>query len=506
MRLAFLALFLFLSLYLLDVTFVNANEKYPFLIHLRIEPVDDIVAEVEPLDQHQFTFKYYNGGNFQTNLYAFYVEFRVEVEGEGWQAFVEPAWSYFYPNETKLGSVRVVASARPSNFAYVHLYGRLRDIYGFWHTANYTFQVKSAPYHSFDVKVEDTYIVGKQEEIYSLPLKIINYGNYEDVFSIIPEYVPPGWQFTFSQNPIVISPKQEATIYIHFAIPHEGFYLQQTTYLLRFKVQVEETRNEKPVSILVSLEGFHFTLGQTVAFLSVFPSILLLLSAGVLLYIRNNPCSYIPKPWKEEKEELLKMSPEKRKKAKKEMKEAWKSAKYFCKYMRKEEKELERLRKIMKKKQEQLEEKIMDEWRQSWQGLHNQWKEECNKIKEEYEKRKRALEAKWMKAKRIAETYGKKLEKPTFPQIIYPPEPKKPPLPKIPEYKLNEEKLLLIEPDEIIIERILMPLRKNKILAKRDVIKMREMGNELREKIKNDFYVLEKKIGAEIERVKKIKK
>ncbi len=507
MRLAFVIPFLFFLLFITDfIPSASADERYPFLINLRIEAVDDVIAEVEPLGSYRFTFKYYNGGNFQKNYYAFYVEFEVEVEGEGWQAYVYPTWGYFYPNETKFGYVRVEASARPSNFAYIHLRGGLRDIWGNWHRANYTFQVKSAPYHTFDVKIGENYMKGKQEEIYEVPIKIINYGNYEDRFSVVPEYYPAGWVVTVSQSPLVIPPKGEATVYLQFAIPHEGFYLQHTTYLIRAKVQVEGAGSSKVVSLLVSLEGFHLTLGQAVALLSSFPSILILAFIGAITHRRNNVCTYIPKMWKEEKDELMKMPAEERKKAVKELKEAWKSAIYFCKHIRKDEKDLQKLKRVAERKQRKLKEKIMEEWKQSWNDLYAQWKEECNKIKEEYERRKREIEMKWARADKMARIYGKKIDRPAFPQILYPPEPKKPPLPKIPEYKVDENRRILIEPDEIIIERILMPIRRGKMLAKRDIIKMKEMGNELREKLRADFEAIEKRINAEIEKLEKMKR
>lgn len=492
-----------LILLFITIPLQNVNsDRWLHLINLRIEPLEEAIAEIKPLGSHKFHFKFYNGGIFQRNLYLLYIEFRVEVEGEGWKATVYPTWDFFYPNETKYGFVRVDASSRPSNYAYIKLYGRIRDLWGNWYHANYTFQVKASQYHSFDVVVNNTFIKGRQEEIYSVPIRIRNTGNYEDRFSIIPDFYPPGWKISISQSPVVIPPGGEAIVYIHFAIPHEKVYLQETIYLIRAKVRVEDAFSSKGISILVALEGFHFTIGQAVAFLSSMPSLLIFAFIGAILYRKSNIYNYLPKPWIEEKEELDKLDAKLRRKIRKEMKEEWKSAYYFLKSKIKDDKKLEKLKRTYGKKQKELERKIMDEWKQSWETLHQQWKEACDRIKNEYDRKRREVERKLKEANK---KYGIKIDI-EYPKIEYPPEPKKPPLPKIPEYKLDEKKGILIEPDEIQIERILMPIRKNKIVAKRDAMKLKEIEGEILEKMKALFEKIERKIDMEIRKIEEIKK
>ncbi|MBC7128315.1 MAG: hypothetical protein H5T45_01105 [Thermoplasmatales archaeon] len=472
MRPFFLPLIFFLFLTTIFIPFSYAEEKYPFLINLRIEAVNESIAEIEPFGSYWFKFKYYNGGNFQKNYYAFYVKFSVEVEGSGWQAFVDPEWAYFYPNETKIGQIRVVASERPSNYAYITLHGELYDIWGNIHPANYTFQIKSSAYHTFDVKMERNYIEAKQEQYYTIPVKIKNYGNYEERFSIIIDYCPSGWLATVSQNPVIIPPKGEEMTYLSFVVPHEKLYLQRTVYFIRYRVDAISSGSSKVMSILVVLEGGHLTLGQIVALASSMPSLLILVALGVVFYRRNNLCTYVPKMWVEEKEELLKMNKSERKKAKKELKEAWKSAVYFCKSYSEEEKEIKKLRKIANKKQRKIEEKIIKTYEKMNEDLKNAWKEECRKIDDLYERRK----------KRVKQDVQK----------IYPAEPKRVEMPDIPKYEINEEKFEIIEPNKIKIKELFDRTDRDKLSVEREILKIREMGNEIREKINRDFDLIEK--------------
>ncbi|HEC75693.1 MAG TPA: hypothetical protein ENI33_00335 [Thermoplasmatales archaeon] len=498
MRIAFLFLLLF---FLIPVSFSinsSANEPFPHLINLQIDAIGDAVAEVEPNEKHVFQFKFYNGGAFQTNLYLFYVEFSIEVEGEGWNAYVSPTWDYFYPNEIGIGRVQVTASSRPSNYATIHLHGVLKDLYGGRHPANFTFQVKCSQYHFFDVITNQTFIRGRQEEIYSVPIKIINCGNYEDRFYINPVYAPARWKLGVSQSPIIIPPGGEAIVYLHFAIPPEKIYIQQRTHFIMVNVQAENVLTSKAVAIIVTVEGFHLTLAHIVALLSSLPSLLLLAFVGSVMYRQSNPITYIPKPWREEKEELSKISKNERRKIIKEMKEEWKSSKYFLKEKIRDDKIMEKLKKARIRKQKNLEGKIKKEWIESWHPTHEEWKNECEKIKREYEKLKDRVNEKIKKANRM----GIKVEI-DMPSLIYPPKPEKLAMPKIPEYRIDERRRILIEPDEIEIERIMMPVRRKKALEKREIIKIREASKEILERIKQSFDVIEKKIDAEMAKLSK---
>lgn len=474
----------------------NNNEHFPALMFLVIEPVGPAIAQVEPLGHHSFKFMFYNGGYFQTNLYAFWTEFRVEVEGKGWTAYVEPTRTYFYPSEKKYGVINVEAGARPSNFAYIHLYGKFRDIYGFWHHGNYTFQVRTTQYHSFDARIEEVFVKARQDDIYSVPITVRNFGNYEDRFYLEPEYLPPGWKITFSDPVLVIPPGGEATTYIHFATPHESMYLQYSSYLIRIRVGAEGA-SPKLVAMIVSMEGFHLTPAQIVAMVTTMPSILILALIATFSRYYNNPCNFIPKPWKEEADELRKMKPKERKEIIKKMKEEWLSSRYYCKEEFKKQKELERLRKLKERKEKKLEEKIKKSWEKSWKEMEEKWENEVKLIEEEYKKGKEKIEKKWREASKVI-----KIEKPEIPKPEYPPKPKKLSSPSIPRYFIDERRCILIEPDEVSIKRVMMALKNNAMIANGEKLKIEQKGKEIRSRIRMQINAIERKIDTEIEKAR----
>ncbi|MEM2509170.1 MAG: hypothetical protein QW673_03115, partial [Candidatus Thermoplasmatota archaeon] len=104
--------------------------------------------------------------------------------------------------------------------------------------------------------------------------------------------------------------------------------------------------------------------------------------------------------------------------------------------------------------------------------LKNAWKEECKKIDQLYEKRK----------KRVKQEIQK----------IYPPEPKKFDIPDIPKYEINKEKFEIIEPAKIRIKELFDRMDRDKLSVEREILKIREIGDEIREKINMDFDLIEK--------------
>ncbi len=481
--------------------FSEAKEPFAQFINLQIEPVNGATAEVKPGEQYSFLFKYYNGGSMQTNLYLFYVEFSVEVEGEGWNVYVSPSWGYFLPNETKIGKVSVAPSARPSNYATIHLYGKLRDIYGNWHYGNYTFQVKATQYHSFDAKANKTFIKGEQEKIYTVPVEIVNYGNYEDRFYIDPVYTPPNWKMAISQNPIILMPGEKTTVNIMFEVPPEGIYVQQRTYFIMVNVHSQMSLNSRAVAVIIAVEGFHMTLGEMVAALSILPSLFILLFVGMIFYHRSNPLTYLPKPWEEEREELAKMPPGRRKAVIAQMKEEWKSARYFMRENISGEKSMEQLERIRKVKQRKLEERIKKEWREAWEPVYKEWEAACSRIRREYEKMRARVKEKMEKAAKK----GVKLEV-SMPELKLIPEPVKPALPSIPQYKVDERRGKIIEPDEIEVERIVAPLKKKQILLKKERERIRNMAEEIIGNMRRSFSIIEARIEREMEERRKSRK
>ena len=182
-----------------------------------------------------------------------------------------------------------------------------------------------------------------------------------------------------------------------------------------------------------------------------------------------------------------------RRKMLREMKDEWKSAKYYMKWKMREEKRLEELKRKKSLKQRRLEEKIKNAWKEGWEPLYNKWQEEKEKIKTEYEKLRRIIERKLAEAKRKGVLIDVSL-----PEIKYPPEPRKPAMPKIPEYRVDERRLTLIEPDEVEVERIMIPLERNKLLVKREIRKIEEISREIIENLKKSFGAIERRIDAEI--------
>ena len=61
---------------------------------------------------------------------------------------------------------------------------------------------------------------------------------------------------------------------------------------------------------------------------------------------------------------------------------------------------------------------------------------------------------------------------------------------------------MLIEPDDIEIESVLMQIKKSKILAKKEIVKIKEMSNEIKMRLKQSFENMEKKIDDELKKAK----
>jgi len=473
------------------------EEHFPALMFLRIEPTENSSAIVAPLHQYQFRFKYYNGGFFQRNLYALYVEFWVDVEGDDWEAFVYPADGYFYPSEKKYGYVSVEAGSRPSNFAYIHLHGRFRDIYGFWHSGNYTFQVRTTQYHSFDVRIEKPFIKARQDEVYGVPIKIRNYGNYEDRFILTPDYLPPGWKITFSDSLLIIPPGGEATTYIYFATVHESIYLQHSTYLIRVRVAVAQDSSVKPVSMIVAVEGVDLTPGEAVALMTGLPPIIILSLIGIIYLHQKNPCNFIPKPWKEEEG--------KDKKIKKMMKEEWLSGYNYCMDEYNRERKIKKLKMAIKRKQERIEKKAKRIWQKEWDKTYKEREEGNKRIREKYEEMKSNLRKKWKNANKVALAHGKKIEEPTIPELKLLAMPKKIPMVDVPKYKLDERTARIIEPDELLMKQFMMTMKNNQIIMRGERIKMKEMEKEIINRMEREFETIERRMDMEINKIKRKK-
>ena len=97
-----------------------------FWWNIQLEALDNATASVEPLGQHDFKFKYWNGGVVDDTRLPLQVYFSItEVNGEGWTAFVDPPWTYMDAAEIKEGVVHVYANERPSSLASFTLQAKM---------------------------------------------------------------------------------------------------------------------------------------------------------------------------------------------------------------------------------------------------------------------------------------------------------------------------------------------------------------------------------------------
>ena len=474
-----------------------------FWWNVQVEPIGDPIATVEPLGQHEFHFKFWNGGvvNGDSKVPLRYYLRITNISGEGWNAYVNPTFIYLGQGDSYNATVYVTAGVKPSYIANITceiaMHVKLTDFVKY---GSITFQVRSEPYRWLAVDIPDPVVDGRQERTYTVPINITNNGNYDDEYLISVPYAPRNWLYALSEQKVHLFPGESAQVNLTFHIPHERFYIQYENYLMQVRVQsVNDPGYYITKPIVVSLHGFHLTLGQLAVVASITPSLMILAALGVSFSYMNDPCHRIPKPWKEED------IPEKDyRKVKKLMKEEWKSAIYFCRGEKDRIKKMNSLISLRDRKQRALERKILEEWRKAWMIPHQEWERQCRELKQEYEAGRARLLARWREAnsriKKANKQFGCNIPlipQPEIPPLKLLPEPGKLPKPRIPKYGIDMHRMKLIPPDEILLERILMPLRRGRGIAKMESEKIKRMGESRREKIKLAFAALEKKIEAE---------
>ena len=242
--------------------------------------------------------------------------------------------------------------------------------------------------------------------------------------------------------------------------------------------------------------GFNFTPAQILAFLTIVPSLFVFAVIWGFSSYYKNLCNFLHKPWKEERESLNKLNEDERKKVMREMKEEWLSARYYCMDEYKWQRELEKLRKKKEKKEARLKKKIIKSLRKSEEEAEKVWRREVEAIKEEYEKGKRRIDKLLKEVRRYAEI------KVTFPEPEYPAKPKKLIYPGIPHYYIDERRLILIEPDEVSIKRTMMAVRNNKMIMEGEKKRIEKIGREIRNRLRMQVEAIEKKIDAELNKIK----
>jgi len=477
-----------------------------FWWNVQVEPIGDSTATVKPLGQYEFHFKFWNGGvvNGDSKVPLRYYLRITNISGEGWNAYVNPTFIYLGQGESYNATVYVTADVKPSYIANITceiaMHVKMTDFIKY---NNITFQVRSQPYRWLAVDIPTPVVDGKQERTYTVPINITNNGNYDDEYLISVPYAPSRWLYALSEQRVHLFPGESAQVNLTFHIPHERFYIQYENYLMKVKIQsANDPSSYITRPIVVSLHGFHLTIGQLAAVASIMPSFVLLAALGASFYYLNNECRQIPKPWKEE--EL----PEKnRREVKKLMREEWKSAIYFCKGEKERIKRLNYLFARKESRQRALERKILGEWKKAWVIPHQEWEKQCREIREEYEAYRRKILTMWRdaneKIKKANHNFGSSIPlipQPEMPPLKLIPEPGKLPKPRIPKYEVDVKRMRIIEPDKLLLERILMPLKRGKSIAKMESDKIRRMGDARKEKIRLAFIALEKKMEAEIAR------
>jgi len=486
-----------------------------------LEAVNETIASVEPLGQHDFRFKYWNGGVVQSTRLPLQVYFTItNISGEGWTAYVDPTWTYMEASEIKEGTVHVYANERPSYLATITLQAKMYIYFltggHFVKYANITFQVKAEPFHTVITKIKNPVIEGKQDEVYTVPLTITNDGSYEDEFFISVVYAPPGWKCAISEPKVFIAPGNSRDVFLTFHIPHEKIYIQQKNYILGVKVQsVQSPGTYREEWIVISLKGFHLTPAQLVTTIAGSPSVILLIFIGIMLHRSHNPCNFLPKPWKEEEEYLQKLEWKKRREKKKLMKEEYLSARYYCIWEYKKKKQLEKLLREKKEKQNALRRRIEKEWKKTWIEPYAEWKKQNSEIRREWGENRKNILFKWKNANEKIKRMQKEIStlgispkipsipEPSFPKIELLKEPRKPPKPDIPRYEVDKKRIRLIEPDEMTLAKILIPLKKGQEIAKIERDKIRKMGEERKKRLRIAFNTIERKLEKEIEEIEK---
>lgn len=361
-----------------------------FWWNIQLEPSDNATASIEPLGQHDFKFTYWNGGVVQDTRLPLQVYFNIaNISGEGWTAYVDPPWTYMEASEIKEGTVHVYANERPSYLATITLHAKMHILFltggEFIKHANITFQVKADPFHAVITQVHTPVIDGRQDKMYTIPLTITNDGNYEDEFLISTVFAPTGWKYAVSEPKIFIEPGNSRDVFLYFHIPHEQIYIQQKNYVFGIKAQsAQNPGTYREEWIVVSLKGFHMTPAQLALTIAGSPSLIFLVFMGLMLYRSQNPCNFVPKPWKENAQSLQKMDWNERKKKKKLMKEEYLSARYYCTEEYKRRKRLKKVLKEKENKQDALKKRIYREWKKTWLEPHYEWKKQTNEIRREW--------------------------------------------------------------------------------------------------------------------------
>ncbi|MDD5777924.1 MAG: hypothetical protein PHU95_00535 [Candidatus Thermoplasmatota archaeon] len=487
-----------------------------FWWNVQVEPVGNPTATVRPLGQHEFRFKFWNGGVVQgdSNVPLRYYLKIVEVDDEGWTASVSPTYIPLDQDDIGNASVFVNAGAQPSYIVnitcQVEMHVKLTDFVKY---GNVTFQVRSEPYRFLEVNIDNPVFEGQQESTYTMPINITNNGNYEDSYTVSVTYAPSNWLYSVSESQVHLFPGQTATVHFTFHIPHERFYIQYENYIMLVRVQsVSDPSARITRPVVVSLSGFHMTMGQVAAAASTLPSIILLVVIGSALAYTSNPCRQIPKPWKEpqEKKALADMERARARREKRLMEEEWKSAYYFCQAERERHRHLRDLAAKRNRKQADLRDKILDEWRNAWIPPHREWREQQRRIQEEYQSEKKRLLATWQKMNRSIEQANAEMgtaiapiPKPAFPAPPSLPEPGKLPQPRIPEYKVDIGRMQLVEPDPQLVTKIMAPLRRAAHVGKLEAEKIRRLGTNRRKKLRLAMQSLEKKMEASMERAQR---
>lgn len=492
------------------------DEWSNFWWNVRVEPIGPTQAAVEPLGQHAFRFQFWNGGvvNGSSAIPLRYYLRITEVDGKGWSASVSPTFIYLGQSEMGNATVYVNAGVTPSYIANVTCQIEMHvKLTSFVKYSNITFQVRSEPYRFVGVDIADPVIEGKQDTVYHVPVTIANTGNLPDSYRLSMDYAPQEWAYAFSQERVYLSPGEQSQINLSFYIPHQRFYIQYESYVMQVRVaSVNNPASYRTEPVVVSLSGFHMTVGQWAAFGAVTPSVLLLFIIGLAFFRSRNPCNHIPKPWRDpaEKKRLQQMDWRQRRKAKKLMKEEWKSAYYFCQSERQRRQRVKTLHRKRARKQRALRKKILDAWRTAWQKPLQEWKKQRQDFRQHYRKEKRRLLTTWKRMNKKIRKANERLDisistiaKPEFPPLRLPPKPGKLPKPSIPQYKVDERRGHLIAPKEAVVRKIMAPLQRGKRVGTLEAKKIRRRTETMKEKLDKAFAAIEHKLENEMERARR---
>ena len=444
----------------------------------------------------------------------------VNITGSGWSAYVYPSWFYLTgqteenPKEAKL---IVYAGTNPSFQADITVQAKMLFV-GEWYK-NMTFTVKAKQFQALRMNFQEKLFNCKQDEILHIPITLTNEGNYVDHFALDVGSAPNDWSFAFSPPTVIIKPHSTAETTLTVYIPHERIYIRHESNLIQ--VRAKSMSNPSVFRerwVVVNVRGFHLTPGQFVGVIIGTPPPIILIAALIVSQWMKSPRYYVPKPWREEKDELKKLDGKEKERVKELMKEERLSAINWCEAKKDRKKKIKKLDKEKEKMQNGANARMEREWKSLMKPFDN-LRERRAKIKRDYEKEKEKTLNNWKEEiEEMEREYGKINERrkehgldalsipefspPRIPELRLP-EIKIPQRPLPPRYEIDEENMRVMKSGmkEERGKKIKIPRKERNEIERVKREKMEGIARIEREKRNAELYAMSKKMDIEMKKV-----